>query len=246
VRQGRCRRKHYVRKVHLFARSLFRIHGDLLTHSSQDDDIYGRQSVFNPLYKASLMLTGILLVDLEELLDLLANLTFWDFDIILGGTVVGHEGQEAVISNIELFQTLARVSCAHLLHSTYELVFLAGNVGNLHIVGGWGEIFELLVGEDIDGDQVDLCVTVLASLGGGHFDNLAWALLDDDEAVLPPGRTLHRVGGGSTSIGALEGVLMLTDSVSSCSSHMRRGRRLRLGRGARSFHSPGHRLRRPC
>jgi len=159
--------------VHLFARSLFGIHGDLLTHGGQNNDI------------------GILLLGLEELFDLLANLTLRDFDIILGGTVVRHEGQEAVISNIE------------------ELVFLAGNVGNLHVVGGWGKIFELLVGEDIDGDQMNLCVTVLASLGGGHFDDLAWALLDDDEAVLPQGRTLHRVGGGGTSVGALKGVLML-------------------------------------
>ena len=62
-------------------------------------------------------------------------------------------------------------------------------------MGGRGEIFELLVGEDVDGDQVDLCVAVLAGLGGGHFDDLAWALFDDDEAVLPQGRALHRVGG---------------------------------------------------
>ena len=78
---------------------------------------------------------------------------------------------------------------------THELVFLAGNVGNLHVVSGGGKIFELLVGEDIDGNQMDLCVAVLASLGGGHFHNLAWALLDDDEAVLPQGRALHRVCG---------------------------------------------------
>lgn len=84
-------------------------------------------------------------------------------------------------------------------------------MGNLHIVGGWGEIFELLVGEDIDGDQMDLCVAVLASLGGGHLDDLAWALLDDDEAVLSQGRALHGVGRRGTGIGALEGVLMLVN-----------------------------------
>lgn len=97
----------------------------------------------------------------------------------------------------------------HRPHTTHKLVFLTGDMGHLHVVGRWREILELLVGEDIDGDQMDLCVTVLASLGSGHFDDLAWALLDDDEAVLSQGRALHRVGGRGTSIGALEGVLML-------------------------------------
>ena len=52
-------------------------------------------------------------------------------------------------------------------------------------MGGWAEIFELLAGEDVDGDQMDLGVTVLAGLGGGHLDDLAWAVLDHDETVLP-------------------------------------------------------------
>lgn len=76
-------------------------------------------------------------------------------------------------------------------------------------MGGRAEIFQLLVGEDVDGDQMDLGVTVLAGLGGGHLDNLARAVLDDDEAVLPQSRTLHGVGLRGTGIGALEGVLML-------------------------------------
>ena len=65
----------------------------------------------------------------------------------------------------------------------------------------------------IDGDQVDLGVTVLASLGGGHVDNLARPSLDDDVAavradehvaskmlredscsLLPQSRALHGVG----------------------------------------------------
>lgn len=76
-------------------------------------------------------------------------------------------------------------------------------------MGGWGEIFHFLAGEDVEGNQVDLCVTVLPSLGGGHFDNLAWATLDNNEAVLSQGGTLHRVGGRGTGVGRLEGVLML-------------------------------------
>ena len=76
-------------------------------------------------------------------------------------------------------------------------------------MGGRAEIFQLLLGEDVDGDQMDLGVTVLSGLGGGHLDDLARAVLDADEAVLPQGRALHGVGQGGTGIGALEGVLML-------------------------------------
>lgn len=76
-------------------------------------------------------------------------------------------------------------------------------------MGGRAKIFELLASEDIDGDKMDLGVTVLAGLGGGHFDDLAGATLDDDETVLSQSGALHGEGGGGTSIGALEGVLML-------------------------------------
>lgn len=76
-------------------------------------------------------------------------------------------------------------------------------------MSGRAQLFELLAGEDIDGDQVDLGVTVLAGLGGGHVDNLARTVLDNNVAVLPQRRTLHRVGRGSTGVGAIEGVLML-------------------------------------
>jgi hypothetical protein len=92
---------------------------------------------------------------------------------------------------------------------THELVLSTADVGDVHVVSGRAEIFQLLGGEDVDGDKMDLGVTVLASLGGGHLDNLARAVLDDDEAVLPQSRALHGVGGGGTGIGALEGVLML-------------------------------------
>ena len=76
-------------------------------------------------------------------------------------------------------------------------------------MGGGAEFFELLAGEDVDGNKMDLGVAVLAGLGGGHVDNLAGAVLDHDEAVLPQGRALHGEGGRGASIGGIEGVLML-------------------------------------
>ncbi len=56
---------------------------------------------------------------------------------------------------------------------------------------------------------MDLGVTVLASLGSTHFNNLAGAALNNDEAILPQGRTLHGIGGRCAGIGTLKGVLML-------------------------------------
>lgn len=92
---------------------------------------------------------------------------------------------------------------------THKLVFLSADIGNIHVVGGWTEFFELLAGEDVDGDKMDLCVAVLASLRGGHVDDLAGTVLDHNKAVLPEGRALHGKGGGGTRIGALEGVLLM-------------------------------------
>ena len=79
-------------------------------------------------------------------------------------------------------------------------------------MGRGAEIFQLLAGEDIDGDQMDFGVTMLASLGGTHLDNLAGAILDDYMTVFAQSGTLHRVGGRGAGIGRLESVLMLQDT----------------------------------
>jgi hypothetical protein len=71
-------------------------------------------------------------------------------------------------------------------------------------VGRGREILELLASEDINGDQVDLGVTVLASLGGRHVDDLARTTLDDNVSVLAKSRALHRVGQRSPRAGGLE------------------------------------------
>ena len=76
-------------------------------------------------------------------------------------------------------------------------------------MGGWAQLFELLAGEDIDGDKMDLGVTVLTGLRGGHVDDLARTVLDADKSVLSQGRALHWEGSRSSGIGRVEGVLML-------------------------------------
>ena len=92
---------------------------------------------------------------------------------------------------------------------TYELVLLAADVGNVHVVGRGAQLLKLLSSEDINGNQVDLGVTVLAGLGGRHVDDLARAVLDHDETVLAQSRALHGVGGRRAGVGRVESVLML-------------------------------------
>jgi len=157
----------------LTAWGLLGLNSELLTHSSKDNDV------------------GVLLLGGEELLDLVTNLTIWNLNIILGLTIIGHQGKETIVGDIK------------------KLVLLAGDVWNIHVVGGWAQLFELLAGEDIDGDKMDLGVTVLTGLGGGHVDDLARTVLDADESVLSQGRALHWVGSRSSGIGRVEGVLML-------------------------------------
>lgn len=83
-------------------------------------------------------------------------------------------------------------------------------------MGGGREILKLLASEDIDGDKVDLGVTVLSSLGGGHVDDLAGTALDDDVTVLTQSRALHGVGGGRASIGGVEGDVVLYIRLALC------------------------------
>ena len=76
-----------------------------------------------------------LLALVEVSLQRLANVRVRDLNVVLGGTVGVHEGEETVI-DVE------------------ESVFSPGDVGNVHVVGGGGEILELLAGEDLYFDTI--------------------------------------------------------------------------------------------
>lgn len=92
---------------------------------------------------------------------------------------------------------------------THQLVFLAGDVGDVHVVGGRRQIFVLLASEDVESDNVNFGVTVLASLGGGHVNDLARTVLDDNVTVLAQSRALHGEGGRRASVGGVESDIVL-------------------------------------
>jgi hypothetical protein len=89
------------------------------------------------------------------------------------------------------------------------LVFFAGDVGHIHIVGGRAKFFQLLASEDVNRNKMDLSMAVLSSLRSGHVDDFTGAIFDDHKTVLPQCRALHGVSSGRTRIGGVEGVLML-------------------------------------
>ena len=54
----------------------------------------------------------------------------------------------------------------------HQRVLLAVNEGNVSGMGGWHNVFVLLIGKNINGGEVALGVAVLSSLGGGHINDL--------------------------------------------------------------------------
>ena len=76
-------------------------------------------------------------------------------------------------------------------------------------MSGRTKVFEFLASKDVDGDKMDFGVTMLPSLGSGHFDNLARAVFDNNEAVLSQSRALHWVRGRGARIDALKGMLLM-------------------------------------
>ena len=146
--------------------------------------------------------TGLLLILLEHLVDLGTDLALGHADIVLHVAVRGHQAEEAVVRDIDLgFELALRLGGASCHRArAYQSVLVALDDRDVHVVGRGGQILELLAGEDVDGDKMDLGVTVLAGLGGGHVDNLARAVLDHDVTVLPQGRALHGEGGRGTGL----------------------------------------------
>jgi hypothetical protein len=85
-----------------------------------------------------------------------------------------------------------------------QLVVCTFDVGHFHVVGRRADILELFTGEQIDGDHMDLCVTVLAGLGGRHLHDFAGATLDHNVTALPERGALHGEGLGGAGVSGSE------------------------------------------
>lgn len=94
-------------------------------------------------------------------------------------------------------------------HLTYQLVLSSGHVGDIHVVGGRAKVFILLVGKNIKSNKMHLCVTVLASLGSRHVNDLAGAVLDNNKAVFAESRALHGVSQRRAGVDGIECDIML-------------------------------------
>jgi len=108
---------------------------------------------------------------IEPALNVTPEVALRHLNIILWGTILSHEVEETVV-NID------------------KLIFVAADVGDIHVVSRRTDIFHLLASKNVDGDEMDLSVTVLSSLGGRHVDDLARASFDHNVAVFTESRAL--------------------------------------------------------
>ena len=74
-----------------------------------------RLLVFAAIDVEIMIRTGVLLLVLEELLDLGANLTVGQADVILGVTIILHEGEETIVGDVELDRVLG-LTPSHMHH----------------------------------------------------------------------------------------------------------------------------------
>merc|ERR1740116_549883 len=76
---------------------------------------------------------------------------------------------------------------------------------DVEVVGSRAQILVLLAGEDVECDNVRLCMAVLTSLGSRHLDTLARAPLDHKVRTFPDLPGLLRVRVRRAGLGRLEG-----------------------------------------
>ena len=87
--------------VHLFW-SLLSIDGNLLTHGSENDDVWNLLDWTKRRFRSWFQLTGVFSVVVEELLDFFSNLIVRALHVVLGSTIIRHEREEAIIGDINL------------------------------------------------------------------------------------------------------------------------------------------------
>ena len=193
----------------------------LFSHSSEDDDVCQKISLKERRWCQSIGQLTSSLITVKRVGDFLANFTLRNLDVVLGIAIVLHKRKVSIAGDIQLLRSSVRKSFIVMLRyadkidrggdteKTHKLVFATRNVGNIHVMSGWRQVLVLAAVENVKGDDMNLGVAVLASLGGGHVDNLAWTALDNDVAVLAESRALLGKGMRRAGIGGLESQLML-------------------------------------
>eukprot|EP01136_Pigoraptor_vietnamica_P008407 Opistho-1_new@43694 len=138
------------------------------------------------------------------LLDFLANVPLGQAEVVLRLAGLRHQVHEALV-NVD------------------KLVVLARHVGDIHVVRRGRHLLVLLAVENVDADEVDLGVAVLARLGRAHLDNLAGAPLDDHVTVLAQRRALHRVRERGSRVRILKVALFHFDGSETRTTTQQRG-----------------------
>lgn len=90
--------------------------------------------------------------------------------------------------NVVLLRTVWLDKMHKPILSTDKMTLDTGDIGNVYDLCGRAHFFELVLGEDIDGKHVNVVGTC------AYLENLAWATLNDNVAILWQGRALKRVG----------------------------------------------------
>jgi len=83
--------------------------------------------------------------------------------------VIGEVGQLHILTAVAF---LVHEGHEAILRDVHKGVLLSHNVGDVGSVGGRNDILVLLTSEDINGGEVALGMSVLASLGSGHGTHL--------------------------------------------------------------------------
>jgi len=109
-------------------------------------------------------------------------------------------GQAEVLTAVAIGGHQRKVTTILFFADVHDLVIIAEDEGHVDVVGGGAELFLLLAGENVCGNEVALGVAVLASLGGGDIHDLARLSLDHDEAALADLASFHRLGVGGAGI----------------------------------------------
>merc|ERR1740117_779663 len=147
----------------------------------------------------------ILLTQLDHVNDFLGHL----FILFCGGRTAWYldGGQEDVVFGLTALQQEGDLTSDRICSQCLELEALDEWDG--HVVRAWAKVLVFLGREDVNGDNVRLCVPMLAGLGCCDLSNLDWVPLDHAVAALTQFSCCHGVGVRAAGISGAEVMLLV-------------------------------------